>query len=64
MGILNKLTPLTFKRLVEQIMTLSIDTAERLEGVIDIIHEKVLLIDLLSISKICFKKHCMRLPLF
>ena len=41
MGILNKLTPRKFKRLVEQLMELSIDTAQRLEGVIEIIHEKV-----------------------
>ena len=38
---MNKLTPQKFKTLVEQIMALSIDTSERLEGVIDRIFEKV-----------------------
>ena len=40
-AILNKLTPQKFKTLVEQIMALTIDTSERLEGVIDRIFEKV-----------------------
>lgn len=45
MGTLNKLTKRKFKCLVEQlmpVMKLSIDTTQRLEGVVEIIHEKVL----------------------
>ncbi|KAM3871346.1 eukaryotic translation initiation factor 4 gamma 1-like [Diretmus argenteus] len=39
-GILNKLTPEMFQRLIKQVTELSIDTEERLEGVIDLIFEK------------------------
>ena len=43
MAILNKLTPQNYKtlNLLEQIITLNVDTFERLEGVIDRIFEKV-----------------------
>ena len=41
MAILNKMTPQKFKTLVEQMLALNIDTRERLEGVVDIIFEKV-----------------------
>ena len=41
MAILNKLTPQNYETLLEQIMTLNVDTSERLEGVIDRIFEKV-----------------------
>jgi hypothetical protein len=44
MAILNKLTPQKFKTLMEQFLALNIDTPERLEGVIDRIFEKVLLL--------------------
>ena len=46
MAILNKLMPQTFKTLVEKIMTLNIDTPERLQGVVERILEKVM--DLLA----------------
>ncbi|XP_046850816.1 eukaryotic translation initiation factor 4 gamma 1-like isoform X1 [Xenia sp. Carnegie-2017] len=38
-AILNKLTPLKFKTLVEKMMALNLDSSERLEDVIDIIFE-------------------------
>ncbi|EDO32341.1 predicted protein, partial [Nematostella vectensis] len=41
-GILNKITPQNFKKLVEQVMNLEIDTAEKLEGIIDIVFEKAI----------------------
>ncbi len=41
-GILNKLTPEKFNRLVEQMKALEINTTDKLRGVIDIIFEKVL----------------------
>ena len=40
-SILNKLTPQKFQTLTQQISELEIDTLERLEGVIDLIFEKV-----------------------
>ena len=40
-GILNKLTPQKFQTLTQQILDLEIETPERLEGVIDLIFEKV-----------------------
>ena len=43
MVILNKLTPQTFKTLMEQFLTLNIDTPERLDGVVNRIFEKVLI---------------------
>ncbi|XP_056649007.1 eukaryotic translation initiation factor 4 gamma 1-like isoform X1 [Diorhabda sublineata] len=39
-GILNKLTPQKFETLLQQIKNLSIDTTERLQGVIDLVFEK------------------------
>lgn len=40
-SILNKLTPQKFQTLIQQINELDIDTADRLEGAIDLIFEKV-----------------------
>lgn len=40
-SILNKLTPQKFQTLTQQIIDLDIDTADRLEGAIDLIFEKV-----------------------
>lgn len=37
---LNKLTPQKFETLVGQVRDLDIDTAERLQGVIDLVFEK------------------------
>ena len=42
-GILNKLTPQKFQALAEQALKLTIDTEERLRGVIDKIFTKVCL---------------------
>ena len=42
MAILNKLTPEKFKTLVEEMLTLNVDTPERLEGVVELIFEKVM----------------------
>ncbi|KAJ8985507.1 hypothetical protein NQ317_015051 [Molorchus minor] len=39
-GVLNKLTPQKFDTLLSQIKSLQIDTAERLQGVIDLVFEK------------------------
>ncbi|CAH1141154.1 unnamed protein product [Phyllotreta striolata] len=39
-GILNKLTPQKFDTLLQQVRNLSIDTTERLQGVIDLVFEK------------------------
>uniref|UniRef100_A0A1Y1NIM6 MI domain-containing protein n=2 Tax=Photinus pyralis TaxID=7054 RepID=A0A1Y1NIM6_PHOPY len=39
-GVLNKLTPQKFNTLLEQIQNFSIDTTERLQGVIDLVFEK------------------------
>ncbi|XP_025830115.1 eukaryotic translation initiation factor 4 gamma 3 isoform X2 [Agrilus planipennis] len=39
-GILNKLTPQKFQTLLGQIQSLTIDTCERLQGVIDLVFEK------------------------
>ncbi|KAJ8971141.1 hypothetical protein NQ314_000873 [Rhamnusium bicolor] len=39
-GVLNKLTPQKFETLLSQIKSLHIDTAERLQGVIDLVFEK------------------------
>lgn len=39
-GVLNKLTPEKFSKLVNQVRSLSIDNAERLQGVIDLVFEK------------------------
>lgn len=41
-SILNKLTPQMFQQLVKQVMELTIDTEERLKGVIDLIFEKAI----------------------
>ncbi|XP_036408817.1 eukaryotic translation initiation factor 4 gamma 1-like [Megalops cyprinoides] len=41
-SILNKLTPEMFQQLVKQMIELTIDTAERLTGVVDIIFEKAI----------------------
>lgn len=40
-GILNKLTPEKFPTLVEKINSLQIDNSSRLEGVIDLVFQKV-----------------------
>lgn len=40
-GILNKLTPEKFDRLVAQVQELPIDNSERLSGVIDLVFKKV-----------------------
>lgn len=39
-GVLNKLTPQKFDTLLEQVKALTIDTKERLQGVIDLVFEK------------------------
>ncbi|KAF2880179.1 hypothetical protein ILUMI_25980 [Ignelater luminosus] len=39
-GILNKLTPQKFDTLLDQIRSLTIDTTERLQGIIDLVFEK------------------------
>lgn len=41
-GILNKLTPSKFKKLLERIQALNIETEDRLAGVIKLFFEKVL----------------------
>ncbi|XP_053728460.1 eukaryotic translation initiation factor 4 gamma 1-like isoform X1 [Synchiropus splendidus] len=41
-SILNKLTPQKFQQLMKQVLELSIDTQERLKGVIDLIFEKAI----------------------
>ncbi|MBN3276690.1 IF4G1 factor, partial [Polyodon spathula] len=41
-GILNKLTPQMFQQLMKQVTELTIDTEERLKGVIDLIFEKAI----------------------
>lgn len=41
-SILNKLTPQMFQQLMKQVMELSINTEERLKGVIDLIFEKAI----------------------
>ncbi|NXN64045.1 IF4G1 factor, partial [Himantopus himantopus] len=41
-SILNKLTPQMFQQLMKQVMELSIDTEERLKGVIDLVFEKAI----------------------
>lgn len=43
-SVLNKLTPQKFNTLVEQVRELPIDTPERLQGVINLVFEKVNLI--------------------
>ncbi len=40
--VLNKLTPQTFQPLMRQVTELTIDTEERLKGVIDLIFEKAI----------------------
>jgi hypothetical protein len=40
-GVLNKLTPQKFSKLVSQVQALPIDTNERLQGVINLVFEKV-----------------------
>lgn len=40
-SVLNKLTPQKFETLVNQVRELQIDTQERLQGVIDLVFEKV-----------------------
>lgn len=39
-GVLNKLTPQKFNTLLHQVRSLTIDTKERLQGVIDLVFEK------------------------
>ncbi|XP_047662298.1 eukaryotic translation initiation factor 4 gamma 1a isoform X3 [Tachysurus fulvidraco] len=41
-GVLNKLTPQMFQQLMKQVTELTIDTEERLKGVIDLIFEKAI----------------------
>lgn len=41
-SILNKLTPQKFNQLMEQVTDLTIDTEERLKGVIDLVFEKAI----------------------
>ncbi|XP_029975532.1 eukaryotic translation initiation factor 4 gamma 3-like [Salarias fasciatus] len=55
---LNKLTPERFDRLVEQVLELSIDSEERLNGVVDLVFEKA--IDEPSFSKM-YGQLCHRL---
>jgi hypothetical protein len=43
-GVLNKLTPQKFSTLVSQVQALPIDTIERLQGVINLVFEKVRLL--------------------
>jgi translation initiation factor 4G len=43
-GVLNKLTPQKFSTLVSQVQALPIDTMERLQGVINLVFEKVRLL--------------------
>lgn len=40
-GILNKLTPEKFDKLVNQVQALPIETPEKLKGVIDLVFDKV-----------------------
>ena len=41
-SILNKLTPQNFNQLMEQVTALTIDTEERLNGVVDLVFEKAI----------------------
>lgn len=41
-SILNKLTPQMFQQLMKQVQELTIDTEERLKGVIDLVFEKAI----------------------
>lgn len=41
-GVLNKLTPQMFQPLMKQITEMTIDTEERLKGVIDLVFEKAI----------------------
>lgn len=41
-SILNKLTPQMFNQLMKQVTDLTIDTEERLKGVIDLVFEKAI----------------------
>lgn len=41
-GVLNKLTPQKFDTLISQVKELTIDTKERLQGVIDLVFEKAI----------------------
>ena len=50
MAILNKLTPQNFETLLEQLVALTIDTPERLEGVTDRIFEKAIREPMYSVS--------------
>lgn len=43
-GILNKLTPEKFEKLVDTVNAMPIDTTERLSSVIDLIFEKVCIV--------------------
>jgi len=45
-GVLNKLTPQKFSTLVSQVQALPIDTNERLQGVINLVFEKVRTLDI------------------
>jgi hypothetical protein len=45
-GVLNKLTPQKFATLVSQVQALPIDTSERLQGVINLVFEKVRILDI------------------
>ena len=47
-SILNKLTPQKFQTLLTQILQLEIDSEERLKGVIDLIFEKVLVVEVFT----------------
>jgi translation initiation factor 4G len=40
-GVLNKLTPQKFDKLVSQVQALPIDSSDRLKGVINLVFEKV-----------------------
>lgn len=41
-SVLNKLTPQKFNTLIDQVRSLTIDTQERLQGVINLVFEKVI----------------------
>jgi len=45
-GVLNKLTPQKFSTLVSQVQALPIDTSERLQGVVNLVFEKVRTLDI------------------
>ena len=43
-GVLNKLTPQKFNTLVSQVKSLPIDNVDRLQGVINLVFEKVIIV--------------------